>query len=155
MKSWIVLTMAVLAVAFLGGKGKTGTDVGKLRPVEVLWVRMQDDSIYIVTDMGDSGMGENVKSAARDLKRKASGEVFLDTGEFLLVDENAQSLIPELIEMLRPSCMICLVQGKVDMEQVGAYLRSHPPERNLAQYQACEQELEILKISKGGMELVS
>lgn len=155
MKGWIALTLATLAVAFLGGRGNTGTEIARLRPVEVLQVERSDGLVCLKTDMGDSGVGEDVKAASEDLLEGAPGEVFLDTAEYLLVDENALELLPELMPYLRPSCMVCLVEGKVDLEQIGAYLQAHPLGRNLAQYRAGEKELEILRVSEGDVELVS
>lgn len=155
MKGWAALTLVVLAVAFLGGKGAAGTDVAKLRPVEVLWVQVVDGEVHLHTDMGDAGRGTDVNAAIEDLKQRASGKVFLKTAEYLLLSEQAQPLLQELLGHLRPSCMVCLAQGDVDLEQVGAYLREHPPKRNLARYQAGERELEVLKVTEGSMELVS
>lgn len=149
MKLWIVLVL----VAVLGSLATAGTDVGQLRPVEVLWVRTEQGKVCLRTDLTDVGSGENVEAATADLKQRASGEVFPETAEYLLINEKDQDLLAELIPELRPSCMVCLVRGEVDLQQVGAYLRAHPPQRTLAQYQAGEGLEEILEISEGSMKL--
>jgi len=89
MKGWLALTLVVLAVAFLGGKGAAGTDVAKLRPVEVLWVQVVDGEVRLHTDMGDAGRGADVNAAIEDLKQRASGKVFLKTAEYVLLSEEA------------------------------------------------------------------
>lgn len=152
MKRWVYLLAVVLAVAFLSGKR---ADVANLRPVEVVSVTQSDGGIRIVTDSGDSGNGTDVGTAIKDLKATTPAEIFLETGEYLLVTEECLSCLPELMEHLRPSCAVCLVNGEPDMKEVAQYLKIHPPKRTLAEYRAGIKELPVLKVEEGRMELVS
>lgn len=153
MKRWMYWLLAVLALSILGGKGSTGTDVAKLQPVEVVYVARMDHQVQIKTDTGDRGMGENLQTAIANMQATAPAEIFLETAEYLLVD--AEDLLGELMEVLRPSCRVCILKGDLELERVGAYLRIHQPGVTLRKYRAGMTDLQILKVTEGRMELVS
>lgn len=155
MKRWVYLISAVLVVAFLSGKRTSGTDVARLQPVEVVSVARTEGQLLIWTDTGDSGNGEDLGSAIKDLKEGASAEVFLETAEYLLISEGCRDLLPELMDHLRPSCLVCRLEGEPELETVAAYLRIHQPEVTLMEYRAGITELPTLRAEKGRMELVS
>ncbi len=155
MKQWAYWLLAGVALSFLGGKSSAGTDVAKLQPVEVVYVARADDRIRIITDTGDSGMGEDLQAAIAKLQATTPAEVFLETAEYLLVDSECWDLLDELTEVLRPSCRVCVLDGDLEPETVGAYLRIHRPVVTLRKYRAGVTDLQILKVTEGRMELVS
>ncbi len=147
--------LVLAAVILLGGKGGTGTDIAQLRPVEVVVVGQKDGQIRIQTDTGDGGIGPDVTMAIDNLKNTAPAEIFLDTAEYLLIERECLGELPNLMNHLRPSCGVCILEGEPDLEQTARYLNIHPPKVTLSRYQAGERRLEVLVIKEGVMELVS
>ena len=155
MKRWAYMLLTVLAVSAFGGRTGAGVDVAKLHPVELVSVICTEQRVRIQTDTGDWGEGVNLQAAIQDLHRTASAEVFLETAEYLLIDEDGEALLPELMDYLRPSCGVCILQGDPELEDVAAYLKIHRPTTTLIQYRGGMKKLQTLKVAKGRMELVS
>lgn len=153
MKRWGYLLLVVLAAAMPGGRTGAGTDVAKLHPVEVVSVACTEGMIRVQTDTGDTGVGTSLRSAIEDLHRTASAEVFLETAEYLLIDR--EEMLVELMDYLRPSCSVCILQGEVQLEYVASYLQLHRPTATLRKYRAGMKGLQILRVTEGRMELVS
>lgn len=149
MKRWI-WALAILAVVW---SPKAGVDVAKLRPVQVVCLQQKGGQIHIRTDVGAWGAGPDVRQALLALHEGAEGVVVLDTAEYLVTDTEDPSVILELGEHLRPSCMICV--GDVDPETVGAYLEVHKPEITVSGFRAGERRLPRLNNREGRLELVS
>lgn len=151
MKKWIVAA-ALVAVSVAG---RSGTDVAKLQPVQVVAVTKQDGQVLLQTDTGSFGIGADVAAALSDMGRTSASEVFLDTAEFLLVDPKCEDQLPALEELLRPACMVCRMEGDVELEDVGSFLRNHSPERTLKDWRAGEVIHQVLVTKEGRTELVS
>ncbi|MBQ2384250.1 MAG: hypothetical protein II290_09435 [Oscillospiraceae bacterium] len=149
MKRWI---WALAALALLWSP-KSGVDVGKLRPVQVVCLAHEGAQVEIRTDVGAWGAGMDISAALEALYEGAEGVVVLDTAEYLLVDREDPALILEIGERLRPSCMVCI--GDADPETVGAYLQVHGPETTVSLYRAGERRLSRLEEKDGRLELVS
>jgi hypothetical protein len=92
--------------------------------------------------------------AFADLKQTASGDIFLETADRLLISPHAVELLPELTDYLRPGCNICVEMGQIDMESVGAFLRIHEPGVTLQDHRAGETALPVLCVVDGRMYLV-
>lgn len=154
MNRWMLLAAAGIIVLLLGCMPFSGTDVAMLKPVESLLVTVEETGISVRTDTGDSGSGDRLDDAFEDMKRSASGNIFLETAEYLIVNEAAVSLLPQLWEYLRPGCGVCVAQGEVDMEKAGSYLNAHKPGCSLQDYRAGNHDLPRLLIKGGKMYLV-
>lgn len=135
------IVLALFAAFLLMGNSDEKTDVADLIPVEVIRLQLDDSDISIETDEAGSGKGETLDAAIGDLKNKASGEVFLDTADYVLVGPDALHLIPSLKDILRPSCKLCVEDGKVDINQVAQYLKVHEVEASLQRYLTRDQNL--------------
>lgn len=85
-------------------------DVAKLQPVEAVAVTVENGRVVLETDTEDRGEGATAIEALKDMKSKALSVIYLDTAEYLLVEEGAE----EFAEELRP-----LLNGSV---RVGSYL---------------------------------
>lgn len=155
MKQWLWYAGVVLLIAALGGDSSAGKDVGKLQPVQSVYMTCQGKSVVIETDTGDLGKGDTLEAAVEDMKASAVGEVFLETADYLLLSAECVELLPEAMKLLRPSCSVCLADEQPDMQQVGAYLQIHAPRTTLIRYRAGERNLQTLLIKEEGMELVS
>ena len=86
MKKVLLIVIAIVIAAMAGFLPFNGTDIGKLHPVEVIRIATENGSVYIETDSGISGVGENLEEAIYDMKQSASGHVFLETANFVLID---------------------------------------------------------------------
>lgn len=155
MKRWLWYIGIVAAVAALSGKTAAGTDIGKLQPVQVVRLSCSQGQVCVETDTGDFGYGENLKAALADMKNAASTEIFLDTADYLIVSPECVDLLPAMMQHLRPSCSVCMEDGKPEMEQVGGYFKQHAPDITLMNYRAGERDLPTLVTRGGRMSLVS
>lgn len=133
MKRWIVYAAAAVA-ALMITPGKI-TDVGKLQPVELLYVYQDAGRICVETDTGDLGRGIDLDAAMEDLKATTAGEVFLDTADFLILTKQTVSLLPELAQMLRPATEIC-VGRNADTKTAAQFLAAHNPKVTLKDWAA-------------------
>lgn len=149
-KRWVLL----LAALILSRVEHTGTQVDRLEPVEILMVTVQDGEVCILTDTGAHGVGPDLGRAVENLHASASAAVFLDTAQYLIVDEGGQMLLEQLYPMLRPACQVCRVQTDVDLTEAAAFLRAHPPQTRLIDWIAMRAELPTLYHREGRGQLV-
>lgn len=122
---YIVILAAVLLVP------TRGTDVGKLIPVEVIAVSENRGLITVRTDTGDTGEGNTLAEAFSDLKDTASGVIYLDTAEYLLLEPGTENAIPELQAQLKGNLRICTAPEDISLEGAAKYLSVHPSEERL------------------------
>ena len=155
MKKWPVYFLALAVVLLLGWTPFEGTDVAQLQPVRVIRISSELGRVTVETDTGDLGVGKNGQEAIAHLKETTAGQVFLDTADFILVDERSLQLLPELADVLRPGCGVCLAEGKMDLKDAGEFLEIHSPKFTLQDIRAGQSKLEKLTVSKGRMELAA
>lgn len=155
MKRWLGYLCAMAAVVGLSANGSVGKDIGKLQPVQVVYLSCNGSEVLLQTDTGDWGQGNGVSNALQDMKASSSAEVFLEMADYLLLSPDCEDLLPEMMDLLRPSCALCLTDGQPDMGQVGAYLQSHSPRITMNQYRAGQRQLQMLVTQEGRMALVS
>ena len=129
-----------------------GTDVGELLPVELISIYKEADTVIIDTDTGASGTGETILAAILDLKATASGNVFLDTADFLLISDLDDQETEALKGILKPSIRLCETEGRVDPARAVQYLRIHKPEQRLHEWTAAKHPQQ-LTISNGKLML--
>ena len=135
MKKWLFLTAVLIAVAVLSRRPHPARDVAKLEPVQVVYVCIDGAELSVETDTGAKGTGVTLAEAAADMKAKASGEVFLDTAEFLLIHP-AVPITEEFHTLLRPTCRVILATAAPDFQAVSDYLSVHTPPRTLSDLKA-------------------
>ncbi len=158
---WFLAALSMVLLMRLPGQS---ADVAELEPVETVLVCRRDGGICITTDTGATGTGENLPLAVEDLNRHASGRIFLDTADYLLVEgedisweesgriflDTADYLLvegediswEELYPVFRPGCWVCRASGVEDLEAAGAFLKIHPPSYTLLQLCAEERQAE-------------
>ena len=139
MRRWIIAAICLLGL-FLLPEGRR-TEIGNLKPVEVLLVAVKEGRIRVDTDTGDSGSGITLTSALKDMKESASGEIFLETVSYVLVTEETRFLLEELGQILRPGTEAVLAAGEVDLETVAGYLNVHTPDCSLRKYLSSQIQL--------------
>ena len=150
MKKWLIPGLLLLLV-FVRPES-TGTDISQLEPVAVVQVLTEEAGVHILTDTGSQGYGENLRLALENLHSSAPAEIFLDTAQYLIVDQ--ESYMEELSGHLRPACQICLAREPVDLELATSYLKVHGRKVTLLQYRAGMRDLPILYSKEGRSQLV-
>ena len=151
MKKWPVLIAGAVLVLILSPF--RGTDIGKLRPAQWVYLSRQEDTVCLETDTGDRGEGTDVLSALEDLRRTAPGELFLETADYALVSREALRDLPQLRNVLRSGVEVCLAEREPD-ENTAAYLQTHSPSLTLRGYFSGGGELPVLAAEEGRWMLV-
>ena len=128
MKRWIILTAAAAAALFLQTDGER--DVAKLEPVQLVYIYKEMDHLCIETDTDHRGAGRDILEAAADLRSKADGEIFLETAEFLLLEEDV-IVTADFFTLLRPGAGVVYTGERPDLTAAAEYLSIHPPEHTL------------------------
>ena len=135
MKKWLLLTALLITVAILSHRPHPARDVAKLEPVQVVYVYSNGGNLCIETDTGARGTGKTLTEAADHMKASASGEIFLETAEFLLLAPMIQ-VTEEFHTLLRPTCMVTRAETMPDLQVVSDYLTIHTPPITLSELRA-------------------
>lgn len=101
------------------------SDVGKLRPVEVVSIYKEGKLYVMQTDTADQGVGTTAQQALESLKATSSGIIYLDTAEFLLLSEGAEDAAEELRQQLKSSVRLCRTEEPVDLPKAAKFLSVH------------------------------
>lgn len=150
MKRVIVYGVALLLLCFVPVKG---TDIGKMHPVEVLFVYREAENIVIETDTGDLGEAETVHAALQDLKHTTSGYIYLDTAQYLLITEATKDAVEQLRPMLKKSVRICFADSSIDLKEAARYLPVHEDLPKLSDWEPHTQ-LPILRCVEKRLNLM-
>ena len=153
MKRWMLYVAALVGISVLGAFSFKGTDIGKLKPVEAVWLAQEAGVIYLETDTGDTGEGTSMQAALTDMKAAADGTIFLDTADYIIVRQGEEKLLSQLYDLLRPSCKVCTGSQKPDMKTVVSFLKAHEPAMTLGKWQNGVRNLPFLEESQGRFEL--
>ena len=154
MKRWTLYIIVYALAALLGGNLFRGTDVAKLSPVEAVWVSAKAGRVQIETDMGDVGVGSNATKALENMKATAQGQIFLETADYLIVEQGNESLITQMQKILRPTCSVCVAAEKPDLRQAAVFLNAHEPEVTMKLLKSKDEILPVLENKGGRLELV-
>lgn len=145
---WILCIGAVLLVIGLGWLPFKGTDVATLEPAEILYVSF-DGEVLVETEAGWYGQGKTMDEAIFNLKTTSPEQVFLQTVDYLLLQEEGKERLPEIFPYLRSGCMLCLVEEKPDLEKAGTYLRTHKPDFTLRDAKMGSMDFPRLTMEEG------
>lgn len=152
MKRWFVY-LAVLVLC--GASSDRGTDIGELAPVEVVWLSENAGQVFLQTDTGDMGRGEDVQGALQDMKAAAPGTIFLETADYLIVQQGREYLLAQVYDLLRPSCNVCVARSMPDLEKVATFLTAHEPQVTLRLHQVEMGTLPLLGEQEGRFEWIA
>ncbi len=156
MKHWLAYLCLTAVVVATGNLPFTSSDVGQLRPVQTIALSIQADQVVVQTDTGDRGIGDSWPTAWADLVLTAPGTIFVGTAGFLLLEESATGLLPQLLEdqALSPNCALCQVSEAVDLTTAGEFLTAHTPDMTLRTARAESGPLPKLMVEDGRYCLV-
>lgn len=145
MKRWLACGAVLLvAVLLMKNENGPGVNIAKLEPAQVISAESKAGGVLLRTDVGHFGWGKDLAAAIGDMEASASGLVFLDTAEYLLVCPGAEKWVPELSKILRSSCRICLADDETDLRMAAEYLSAHPPGYTLSDWRKGNTELPVL-----------
>ena len=119
------LTLYALILAFVWIIPVERTDVAKLSPIEVIAVYQTADGVQLQTDTGDFGSGTDAMAALEHMRQTSSAVIYLDTAEFLLIGQGAETASEELREELKDSVKLCGIKDRIQLTNVAAYLELH------------------------------
>lgn len=97
----ILLYIVILAAMLFAPVDRL--DIAKLEPVEAVAVYMEDGLITLQTDGEDIGRGTTAQEALADLKENALAVIYLDTADYLLIGDGAETAAKDLRQYLRKS----------------------------------------------------
>ena len=135
MKRWLLYGILFTAAVFAP---VDSTDVGKLHPVQAVSMGYHNEQIILKTDTGEMGIGETTELALENLKQTAPAIIYLDTAEFLLVEENALKYVADLRQFLESNVRVCLTEPEVEVDKASEYLQIHGNLPKLKQWNAGE-----------------
>lgn len=146
---WI-LAAALLPLYFSGA----GTELGHMKPAELILVDVENPFVIIKTDLGDEGKGSSFQEAAENMQEKSDGILFLDTAEKIVVSEKALYLLPELEDIFRPAAEVYLGSGAIKPDQAAEYLSARKGNVTLGMLKTGKGRLPVLLAEKGRYHLV-
>lgn len=122
MKRWLLYGILFAAAVFIP---VDSTDVGKLHPVQAVSVGYYNEEVVLKTDTGEIGRGETPELALENLKQTAPAIIYLDTAEYLLVEDSAFEFVAPLRKFLKSDVRICRIEPEVEVDKAAKYLRIH------------------------------
>ncbi len=132
MKWFLTLLTAVILTAIFGLPFRE-YKTQQLLPVKTVQAERTAEGVHIVTEVAE-GLGETWTAAVADLRKNASGDVFFDTAEQLVLTE--KSLAHEIArsELLRPSAQVYFSKELLAPEGLYEYLTAHPSGMKISDY---------------------
>ena len=124
----LLLYIAALTLLLLADRG---TDIGSLRPVELVQLWERNGILILETDTGDRGWGLTIDQAVAKLKETTPGQIYLDTADYLLLEEGTEQYLPQLSRYLKRSTRIAYTVRGLDLQDAAAYMRVHRPSRDM------------------------
>ena len=131
---WLLYLMILLGVWMVPVHG---TDVGKLIPVEVIAVSENQGTYTVRTDTEDMGQGRTLADAFDSLEEQASGIIYLDTAEFLVIEAGVQP--NALRPYLKDGINVCIAPEEIPLDGIADYLSVHRPDTKLKEAQDVER----------------
>ena len=145
----IIIYIAILA-ALLAAPVEP-LKLGELVPVQVVSVQKEGDWTVIETDTGDKGIGADARRALENLKDTASGKIYLDTAEYLLLGESGEDAVEMLRGELKKTVRLCAIAKTMDLAETAKFLRVHG---NLPKLKCWKKGTELPVLSTIGDALI-
>ena len=120
----ILLYVGALALLL---RADRGTDIGSLRPVELVRLTEQKGILVLDTDTGDRGWGVTLEQAITKLKETTPGQIYLDTADYILVEEGLEEHLSQLTGVLKKRTRVAYGANGLDLKEAVSYLRVHLP----------------------------
>lgn len=119
----ILLYALILAVVWVIPTEQV--DVAQLRPVEVIAIYKNGNTVILQTDTEDIGTGSSAAEALKNMRSLSPAVIYLDTAEFFLIGDSAGGEAETLRKELKDTVRLCSISGKVDIKSAAKYLSVH------------------------------
>ena len=93
--------------------------------VQSVFVEYNNEQVILKTDTGEIGIGDTPELALENLKQTAPAIIYLDTAEFLLMEENSLKFAEQMRKLLKDKVRICLMDPEIEVSQATKFLRVH------------------------------
>lgn len=134
---YVLITAAVLSVP------TRAADVAELHPVQTVALYKTDVGYRIETDTEDHGEGETVEDAFINLQETTPGVIYLDTADYFLIFQGAESGGEDMRKYLKSNVEVCSAVGQGELKEVSKYLSARGKLQPLHQWEK-GQKLPIL-----------
>lgn len=126
LKHWSAALCAAVILTLAFGLPFRAHDTAKLLPLKTVQAALNGAQIRILSEQGE-GRGATWQEAVDDLRKSASGEVFFDTAEQLVLCREAVTLLPQIVQAgtLRPAAQVFRAERLSDAETLNDYLNAH------------------------------
>lgn len=118
-------------------------DVAKLRPIEVIYIAQEKETVILQTDTDDVGMGNDALSALENMKKTSPAVIYLDTAQYLLIGPDGEEAAQQLQQVLKDNIRLCKTQEQVDLKSVAKYLPVHGELPKFSQWKSGEKMPEL------------
>ena len=119
----IIIYIVLLGLLFL--VPVEPANIADLLPVEAVAVYMDGEKVVVETDAGDMGEGVDAIRAVMNLKNKTPAVIYLDTVEYLLIEEAALGFAEQMYGVLRPSVRVCVCDARGEVDRIKELLSVH------------------------------
>lgn len=121
--------------------------VGKLEPVEVIYFQRIGELCTVETDTGSLGQGDDFEVALENLKINALGEVFLDTVDNIIIQEDCEEHLTAVYKNFRPATRVYAAERVEDIEKTAIYLRTHIENVSISEYLSGEKTIPKIRMN--------
>ncbi len=128
----IILYIIVLMIALWIPVSRI--DISDLEPIQAVWINKDNGNYVITTDTEDVGIGETVRQAVENMKYQSEKIIYLDTAQFLLVEDNCREAINEISEYLKGGAKVCVWNGEGELAKAARYMKTHRVGIKLKEY---------------------
>lgn len=111
------------------------SDLGKLKPVEVIYLGEYGERVVIYTDTEDMGSGTALEAAIENLKETTSGTIYLDTADYLLVAPGGEKWVSDIACHIKASAYVCTAEAGMDIRKAATFLSVHTPQCRLKDWE--------------------
>jgi hypothetical protein len=122
MKRWILYGILFALAVWMPVES---VDIGKLHPVQAVSVGYQEGKVILKTDTGEMGIGDTPALALKNLQETAPAVIYLDTAEFLLMEESGLEFVTQMGMFLKDKVRVCLIDPEVEVSLAAKYLQIH------------------------------
>ena len=131
---WLYLVLA-MALTCVFGLPFREYDTARLLPIRTLQAAVTEQGVKIVSEVGE-GEGATWEAAVQNLRDNASGEVFFDTAEQIILCD--RSLTNRVVEsgLLRPAAQMYYADALRSPEGLNEYLTAHESSLTVADLKA-------------------
>lgn len=136
MKKLLFLLAAIGILLYFGLLPFEANDVARLLPVETVFVTRSGEEYRVDVGAGVPGAGRTLREALEALRERVSGEIFFQTAEQVVVQEEAEDAVGEIVteDAFRPSAAIYRTpETALDAQAVSQYLHTRHTALTLGQ----------------------